>query len=113
MTKEISKVLCPIEQTLRMIVGKWKTLLIWHLSDGKKRYGKLKKLIPEVSEKMLIQSLRELEADGLVIRRAYLTIPPRVEYSLSKKGATLAPLICALNTWGEQHLLTKASRKNF
>ncbi|MFZ2187223.1 MAG: helix-turn-helix domain-containing protein [Candidatus Moraniibacteriota bacterium] len=95
---------CPLEKTLRMIVGKWKTILLWHLSSGKKRYGELKKLIPAVSEKMLIQSLRALEQDELVIRRVYPEIPPRVEYSLSKRGKSLSSLICALNTWGKKHL---------
>ncbi len=95
---------CPIEKTLRLIVGKWKTILLWHLSSGKKRYGELKKLIPDVSEKMLIQSLRELENDALIVRKAYLEIPPRVEYSLSKRGKSLSPIICSLNTWGQKHL---------
>jgi DNA-binding HxlR family transcriptional regulator len=95
---------CPIEKTLRLIVGKWKTILLWHLSSGKKRYGELKKLIPDVSEKMLIQSLRELEKDGLVLRKVYPEIPPRVEYSLSKRGKSLSPIICSLNTWGQKHL---------
>lgn len=95
---------CPIEKTLHLIVGKWKTIILWHLSSGTKRYGALKKLIPLVSEKMLIQSLRELEKDELVLRRAHPEIPPRVEYTLSKRGKSLAPLICALNTWGRKHL---------
>ena len=95
---------CPIEKTLRLIVGKWKTILLWHLSGGKKRYGELKKLIPQVSEKMLIQSLRELEHDTLIIRRAYPEVPPRVEYGLSRRGRSLSPLICALDTWGKRHL---------
>lgn len=95
---------CPIEKTLRMIVGKWKTILLWHLSSGKKRYGELKKLIPDVSEKMLIQSLRELEKDELVIRKVYPEVPPKVEYTLSKRGKSLSPLICSLNTWGSKHL---------
>ena len=95
---------CPIEKTLRLIVGKWKTILLWHLSSGTKRYGELKKLIPDVSEKMLIQSLRELEKDELVIRKVYPEVPPKVEYLLSKRGKSLSPLICALNTWGAKHL---------
>ena len=95
---------CPIEKTLRLIVGKWKTILLWHLSSGTKRYGELKKLIPGVSEKMLIQSLRELEKDKLITRKVYPEIPPRVEYTLSHRGKSLSPLICALNTWGKKHL---------
>lgn len=102
--KDSGEVSCPIEKTLRMIVGKWKTILLWHLSGGKKRYGELKKLIPNVSEKMLIQSLRELEKDELVIRKVYPEVPPKVEYILSKRGKSLSPLICSLNTWGKKHL---------
>lgn len=102
--KDSVEISCPIEKTLRMIVGKWKTILLWHLSGGKKRYGELKKLIPNVSEKMLIQSLRELEKDELVIRKVYPEVPPHVEYSLSKRGKSLSPLICSLNTWGKKHL---------
>lgn len=104
MKKASDKASCALERTLGMIVGKWKTILLWHLSGGKKRYGELKKLIPGVSEKMLIQSLRELEKDELVIRKVYPEVPPRVEYTLSKRGKSLSPLICALNTWGEKHL---------
>lgn len=102
--KTVATPSCPIEKTLRMIVGKWKTVLLWHLSGGTKRYGELKKLIPGVSEKMLIQSLRELEKDRLVIRKVYPEIPPKVEYILSKRGKSLSPLICALNTWGAKNL---------
>lgn len=104
MTRDHKPPTCPIERTLRLIVGKWKTVLLWHLSSGKKRYGELKKLIPGVSEKMLIQSLRELEKDALVIRTVYPEIPPRVDYGLSRRGQSLSPLICALNTWGRKHL---------
>jgi DNA-binding HxlR family transcriptional regulator len=104
MTPTENKPDCPIERTLRLIVGKWKTILLWHLSSGTKRYGELKKLIPGVSEKMLIQSLRELEKDALVLRKVYPEVPPRVEYRLSKRGLSLSPLICALNTWGKKHL---------
>jgi DNA-binding HxlR family transcriptional regulator len=104
MKKASAKGSCALERTLAMIVGKWKTILLWHLSGGRKRYGELKKLIPSVSEKMLIQSLRELEKDELVIRKVYPEVPPRVEYTLSKRGKSLSPLICALNTWGEKHL---------
>lgn len=98
------KISCPLERTLQLIVGKWKTVILWYLSSGKKRYGELKKLIPGVSEKMLIQSLRALEKDDLIIRRAYPEIPPHVEYTLSKKGKSLSSLICDLNTWGKKHL---------
>jgi len=95
---------CSLESVLQMIAGKWKMIIIWHLGSGKKRYGELKKLIPNVNEKMLISSLRELEADMLIVRKAYTNIPPKVEYSLSRQGKSLSPLIYALNTWGKKHL---------
>ena len=104
MKKPLAAASCPIEKTLRMIVGKWKTVLLWHLSSGKKRYGELKKLVPGVSEKMLIQSLRELEHDILIIRRSYPEVPPRVEYALSKRGKSLSAVLCALDTWGKKHV---------
>ena len=104
MNKTSLPVSCALERTLRMIVGKWKTILLWHLSNGKKRYGELKKLIPGVSEKMLIQSLRELEQDHLIVRTAYPEIPPHVVYALSKKGKSLSPVLCALDTWGKKHM---------
>ena len=95
---------CPIEQTLALIVGKWKTVILWHLSSGTKRYGELKKLIPEVSEKMLIQSLRDLEKNLLVTRNVYHEVPPRVEYSLTKKAQTLSPILTSIDSWGKKHL---------
>ncbi len=104
MKKTVDQTMCPIEKTLRMIVGKWKTIILWHLGSGTKRYGELKKLIPTVSEKMLIQSLRELKRDELIVRKVYPEIPPKVEYTLSRRGKSLSPLICNLNTWGKKHL---------
>jgi DNA-binding HxlR family transcriptional regulator len=104
MRKPSIKASCALEKTLRTIVGKWKTVILWHLSSGTKRYGELKKLIPSVSEKMLISSLRELVHDRLIIRKAYPEVPPHVEYSLSKKGQSLSPILCALDTWGKKHL---------
>ncbi len=98
-----TKKTCPIEKTLKMIVGKWKTIILWHLSSGLKRYGELKKLIPAVSEKMLIQALRALEKDQLVKRQVYPEIPPRVVYRLTKKGQSLSQVLCALDTWGKKN----------
>ncbi len=103
MKKPTSQLACPIEKTLRMIAGKWKTIILWYLGSGTKRYGELKKLIPEVSEKMLTQSLRELETDKLVKRRAYPEVPPRVDYTLTKKGQSLSAVICTLESWGKKN----------
>jgi DNA-binding HxlR family transcriptional regulator len=102
---------CPVTFTLEVIGGRWKPLLIWHLKDGKKRYSELRKSLPQISEKMLIQQLRELEADGLVIRKAKEVVPPFVEYSLSKKGADLKALMDAMATWGMKYQRITNSEK--
>ena len=93
-----------MEKTLGIISGKWKTVILWYLCSGKKRYGELKHSIMGVSEKMLIQSLRELESDGLISRKAYNEIPPKVEYSMTKKGKSLSPALALLDKWGKKNL---------
>jgi DNA-binding HxlR family transcriptional regulator len=92
-----------IETALAVIGGKWKILILTHLVPGKQRFGELKRLMPQISEKMLIQQLRELETDGLVERITYGTVPPKVEYSFSPYGRSLCETIQALMVWGEQH----------
>jgi DNA-binding HxlR family transcriptional regulator len=92
-----------VEFALDVIGGKWKVLIIWHLRDGVLRYGALKRLIPNITEKMLIRQLRELEADGIIQRTDYQTVPPRVEYSLSENGQSLLPVLGALCQWGRLH----------
>jgi DNA-binding HxlR family transcriptional regulator len=91
---------CPIESTLSIISGKWKILIMKALSQGPVRYGELAKEIPRVSAKVLTQQLREMEEDGLVIRTVFPEIPPRVEYSFSKMGASLASVLTELRNWG-------------
>lgn len=100
---------CPVQKTLEMIGGKWHTIILHYLSDGAKRYGELRRLLPAVSEKMLIQSLKELEKNGIVYRHAEATIPPRVEYSLTDHGKTLLPVIEAMHQWGMQAQARAAS----
>ena len=95
---------CPLEETLRLVVGKWKTIILWHLHSGTKRYGEIKRFLPHSSEKMLIQALKALEKDKLVIRKAYPVIPPKVEYSLTPKGKSLTKILCSLDTWGKKNL---------
>ncbi len=94
---------CPIEGALAVIGGKWKLLILWHLLEGTRRYGELKRAMPEVSEKMLIQQLRELEADRILSRKVYAEVPPRVEYSFTAYGETLKPVLRALVSWGTTH----------
>ncbi|HLZ87697.1 MAG TPA: helix-turn-helix domain-containing protein [Puia sp.] len=98
--RQIVQDACPVTYTLGKIGGRWKPLIIYQLLDGAKRYGYLKKAIPGITEKMLIQHLRELETDGLIVRVAKPVVPPHVEYSLSEDGMTLAPILGAMANWG-------------
>jgi DNA-binding HxlR family transcriptional regulator len=91
---------CPVSLTLDKIGGRWKPLILWNLMPGKKRYSELKKLIPAVTEKMLIQHLKQLEEDDLVTRKVIEVMPPHVEYNLSKLGLELVPVMNAMAAWG-------------
>lgn len=91
---------CYIALTLDLIGGKWKTLILWYLLDGKKRFGELKKLLPKCTQRMLTHQLRELERDGIVDRKIYRQIPPKVEYSLNDRGETLRPILEMSCEWG-------------
>ena len=95
---------CPFTATWRVIGGKWKGVIWWRLSNGLGRFGELQRAIPQVSRKMLTQHLREMEVDGVVARRVYPESPPRVEYSLTDYGLSLAPIIDAICQWGQTHL---------
>ena len=92
---------CPVETTLTMISDKWKVLILRDLLTGTKRFGELKKSLTGVSQKVLTSQLREMEENGLVERKAYPEVPPRVEYSLTKLGRSLEPVVSALWNWGE------------
>ena len=95
---------CPIETTLRVIGGKWKPLILWHLYEsGTLRFSELRRTVPRATEKMLTQHLRELEADRLVHREVYAQVPPRVEYSLTEHGRSLGPVLIAMYGWGTQY----------
>jgi DNA-binding HxlR family transcriptional regulator len=91
---------CPITRTLEVVGGKWKPLLLHFLAEGPRRSGELGRLVPQASAKMLTQQLRELERDGVVQRKIYREVPPRVEYSLSPLGQSLKPLMAAMCAWG-------------
>ena len=94
-----------MEGTLRFIDGKWKGVIVYHLLGSTLRFSELRRKIPTVTQRMLTNQLRELENDGLVLRRIYPEVPPRVEYALSPLGRTLAPVIRALEHWGREHVM--------
>lgn len=91
---------CPIEFTLSLINGKWKIKIMKELSQGPLRYGEIVKAVPSISAKVLIQQLREMEDDGLIIRTIYPEIPPRVEYSMSDKGLSIYTIFIEMRRWG-------------
>ena len=97
-----------VQATLKVLGGKWKILILWHLNDRARRFSELKRLIPEITEKMLIQQLRELESDRIVDRKVYSNMPPKVEYSFTDYGKSLKPSLKTLCEWGEEHLKRKS-----
>lgn len=94
---------CPVETTLLLIGDKWKVMILRDLMTGTKRFGALRRSIPAISQKMLTQQLRAMEADGLVHREVYAEVPPRVEYSLTETGESLRPVHDAMSVWGRQY----------
>ena len=98
--KRIVQNYCPVTFTLEKIGGRWKPLILYNLRMGAMRYGQLKRSIPAITEKMLIQHLRELEADGLVSRETKAVVPPHVEYRLTATGETLGPVLNGMAEWG-------------
>ena len=93
---------CPVAATLHLIGGKYKALLLWHLSGCVLRFSQLRQLVPEATPKMLTQQLRELEQDGLINRKVYPVVPPKVEYSLTPLGESLFPILEAMYNWGSK-----------
>lgn len=91
---------CSVERALSLIDGKWKIVILYKLLKGTLRFNEIRRQIPAVTQRMLTNQLRELEADGLLIRKVYPEVPPRVEYSLSARGRSLEPVIMALKVWG-------------
>ena len=91
---------CALDITMYFLGGKWKAVVLWYIRDKTRRFGELKRLMPEITEKMLSLQLKKLEKDGLVLRKAFAEVPPRVEYSLTKEGRSLRPALEALAAWG-------------
>lgn len=98
---------CPIELFIDLIGGKWKVLILWNLKDDFKRYGELRKLLKDVTPKMLTQQLRELEDDGIIHRKVYQEVPPKVEYSLTETGESLMKVIWEMRNWGLKYYVDK------
>jgi DNA-binding HxlR family transcriptional regulator len=97
---------CGVEACLEVIGGKWKGVILHHLmTSGILRFNEIQRLKPNLSPRVLTAQLRELEQDGVIVRKVYPVVPPKVEYSLSKAGESLKPLIKAMRAWGDEHLL--------
>lgn len=94
----------PIETTLNLVGGKWKLLIVWILSKKVCRFSELRRQIPQITQKMLTQQLRELESDGIVYRKVYAQVPPKVEYSLTKMGKSFFPILEAMHIWGLKYI---------
>ena len=103
---------CPVETTLSLIGGKYKALILWHLSDRALRFSELRKHIQSATPKMLTQQLRELESSKLIHREVYPVIPPKVEYSLTDEGRSLLPILMAMRDWGANYLRSKNMESN-
>ncbi len=100
---------CPVETLMNAIGGKYKPVILYYLINGTKRFGELKRLVPDVSQRMLTQHLRELERDSLIHREVYREVPPRVEYSLTELGRTLQPLLLQMDAWAQEHMREEIS----
>tara|TARA_R110002020_G_scaffold15555_25_gene55339 strand:+ start:3911 stop:4291 length:381 start_codon:yes stop_codon:yes gene_type:complete len=94
---------CAVEAALQFIDGKWKGVILYHLLDGTMRFNEIRRAIPSVTQRMLTNQLRELEADELIERTVYAEVPPKVEYSLTERGRSLEPVLLALRAWGKEH----------
>jgi DNA-binding HxlR family transcriptional regulator len=109
--KQAAEYHCPVEATLDVIGGKWKVVILFWLRDEVRRFSELRRKIPAISERMLIQQLRELEDHEIVHREVYPEVPPRVEYSLTEYGRTLRPITDLMCDWGKQHQRRLLARK--
>ena len=106
MAKIKEKTLCPVTATLQLIGGRWKTIILYTLTAGTRRFGEIGVRIPDISRKVLTEQLKELEADGLILREQFKEIPPRVEYSLTDLGKSLSSVIRELEKWGTENVLS-------
>jgi DNA-binding HxlR family transcriptional regulator len=108
---QIDETNCPVKATMEIIGGKWKPIILYYLKEETQRFGELQRLIPHITKKMLTQQLRELEQDEIIVRQVYHQVPPKVEYSLSKYGKSLKPVLELMATWGNEHRLKSGTDK--
>ena len=99
--KQQKEPVCPVEMTLSIVGGRWKLPIVYRLLSGTKRFGELRRLIPDATQQMLTMQLRELEHMGILHRQVYAQVPPKVEYSLTELGRSLEPIILQIYAWGE------------
>lgn len=110
---EIKPELCKVEDALNILVGKWKPIILLHLfNGGTKRFSELKKLMPDITQKMLTKQLRELEEEDIIQRVVYPQIPPKVEYSISEYGQSLQPILDLMHEWGASHTVHIQKKRN-
>ncbi|MFK0383444.1 helix-turn-helix domain-containing protein [Rhizobium sp. RM] len=103
---------CPVESTLSFLDGKWKGVILYHLTNsGTLRFNELRRHIPSVTQRMLTKQLRELEEAGLISRTVFPVVPPRVDYALTPLGESMRPVISALKSWGDTHVVCKNGEK--
>lgn len=102
---------CSVEATMDVIGGKWKGTILFYLLGQTRRFGELKRLIPAITHRMLTNQLRELERDGVIHRKVYAEVPPKVEYSLTEFGASLKPIILLMRDWGDQYIQEVLTRR--
>lgn len=104
---EDKKYCCPVGAAMDEIGGKWKPLILWALKDGTLRFSEINRTLVTVTQRMLTKQLRELERDNLIIREVYAEVPPKVEYSLTKKGESVIPILDSLHQWGKEYCASK------
>lgn len=102
-----TNICCPLHYTMNLIGTKWKPLILFHLLEGSLRSGILQKKIPGITNKMFTQTVRDLEIDGLILRKVFPVVPPKVEYKLTDRGLSLGPILRSLDTWGTEGCYVK------
>ncbi len=103
---------CPVEATLDIIGGKWKSIILFRVLEETRRFNELRRLVPNLTQRMLTKQLRELERDGLIAREVYAQVPPKVEYSITDLGKTLEPVLLALTQWAQVHMQPRLAADN-